>query len=258
MKSIKSIIFLSIGILLIPIIAYIIKFHDHKFSEDPALWGSLGDWIAPAVGIINLIALLYLTKIVSDEDGKRLKQSLNVQRAITLSQMRNERVREFTKILGLINYNDIMDNIEGKISEPLDEKAKIIKRELETFYDSNQDLFKEQLVKEAKDLLVEKLDSIVEEIPTINAHLKAFLEYENEHTELTNKLKDKSAELPKEEKKQIRKDIKLTESHMQQISSRYGVYNRYLFPIIEEYFNTKSDLIKKLNESILKDLEPNK
>jgi hypothetical protein len=132
-------IIVCIILYLIPNVIYYCNFSNHKVSNSPGDWGVYGDFVGgsinPILTILNIIALVYLTYTVSDIEGKRMKESLIieqrtierqneaeerraadnifVQKAITLSQMRQSAVAELLKELFPITDIAYLD-VEGQ------------------------------------------------------------------------------------------------------------------------------------------------
>lgn len=89
-------------------------------SSNPSDWGVYGDFIGgsinPLLTIVNIIALVYLTYIVSHIEENRAQESINAQKIITLTQMRYNAASELTKDL-----DDIFSAKQmADVAKPLD------------------------------------------------------------------------------------------------------------------------------------------
>ena len=59
----------------LPILIYVLKFHDYKLSNDPADWGVFGDYIGGVYSVLIALLVVYLTRNLSRHDEeKRLKK----------------------------------------------------------------------------------------------------------------------------------------------------------------------------------------
>jgi uncharacterized membrane protein len=102
----KSIIFISISILLISAIPFYLYFS--TFNGEKSLlnadWGNFGDFIggilSPILALFNLIAFLYLTYVIHDFDKNSKNKELNYQKKLIYS---NEKYNLFKKINHSVN-----------------------------------------------------------------------------------------------------------------------------------------------------------
>lgn len=78
-KGVSWLIFISVLLIIIPISCYIIKFKDHNFSNDPAVWGTFGDFIGGTINTIlslsSLVILAILTSSVSKQSSEENKKN---------------------------------------------------------------------------------------------------------------------------------------------------------------------------------------
>lgn len=109
----KTVNWIAIGCLvvyLIPNLIYMCNFVGKGMSSNPSDWGVYGDFIGgsinPVLTIVNITALVYLTYTVSHIEENRAQESINVQKIITLNQMRHDMVVEFSKGLDTIFSSD--------------------------------------------------------------------------------------------------------------------------------------------------------
>lgn len=114
----RTIIWVSVGLYALVNLFYFLKFNG-DISSDPAVWGQYGDFIGgsmnPIFGLVNIIALVYLTYEISHTDERRAKEALNAQKLITLTQMRLEAVNQLS--------NDIDDAFNNKVDAETKNRA---------------------------------------------------------------------------------------------------------------------------------------
>jgi hypothetical protein len=124
---------IGIGILLlIPPAIYIVNFHRSSLSEDPAVWGLLGDYIGgvlnPFISLLNVIVLGWLTYIVSEQSSaenkrlfileKRMDAYGDLVKHVTEINSMSERVKNVA-----VSYVKITAAFEGsniKDTEPVE------------------------------------------------------------------------------------------------------------------------------------------
>lgn len=67
-------IIIAIVLIIIPLIFYVLNFHDQYFSSESSDWGTFGDYVGgvvnPVIGLLNVIVLIYLTLKIADIDDK--------------------------------------------------------------------------------------------------------------------------------------------------------------------------------------------
>jgi len=97
--AIHVIIWVSSGILILAILAYVLNFNDQEISDDAAKWGAFGDYINPFLALINIITFLYLSYQLSHLDENQAKEDRKTQKIIALNQMRMDAVNDIAKIL---------------------------------------------------------------------------------------------------------------------------------------------------------------
>lgn len=78
-KGVSWLLFISLLFIFVPISFYVIKFWNHTFSNDPAVWGTFGDYVGGTINTIlslsSLVILAILTNSVnkqSNEENKKI------------------------------------------------------------------------------------------------------------------------------------------------------------------------------------------
>ncbi|MCR4033634.1 MULTISPECIES: hypothetical protein [Flavobacterium] len=91
-KVVTWLIIISILICLIPISCYIIKFAGHRLSNDPAVWGTFGDYLGGTINTIlslsSLIILAILTSSINKQsNAENKKNSFLLRRLDSFDQL---------------------------------------------------------------------------------------------------------------------------------------------------------------------------
>lgn len=99
MKKIPYVIILSVIAILF---LYFFTFHN-GLSSDSNEWNNFASYfngiINPIIMIINVFVFIKLTKAVSDEDRKRTKMQIDVQRDIAIMQLRMQEINTMSSVL---------------------------------------------------------------------------------------------------------------------------------------------------------------
>ena len=81
-------IVICVIIALLPIVLYVLKFKDCSISDDPADWGSFGDYIGGIYGgffsCLFAVLAIYLTRALEHKDKKKEKTSETAEKIIKL------------------------------------------------------------------------------------------------------------------------------------------------------------------------------
>ncbi len=112
-RTINALILISIVVILT---FYFAVFHE-GISHDQSLWGDFSTYfsglIMPILSIINIYVFIKLTRSISDEDGRRAKIQIQVQKNMTLMQLRVNEIRELDKMLSsafVPSKEDVIDS----------------------------------------------------------------------------------------------------------------------------------------------------
>lgn len=123
---------ISLGCLvlyLIPNIIYFLNVNNGEVSSKAEQWGQYGDYLGgsinPILTIANILAVVYLTYIVSHLEEKRATEQMNIQKIIALNQMRFEEIKEITKILNSFTDLAELDSVEKKYQRILNIKRSV-------------------------------------------------------------------------------------------------------------------------------------
>lgn len=103
MKSIlttKSLIWGGLIAYIVFNLLYIFRFNI-ILSQSQEVWGQYGDFIGGSLNPIFTIALIYLTFTIAKSNDKKIDESIEVQKRITLTQMRHERINDLIKSMNL-------------------------------------------------------------------------------------------------------------------------------------------------------------
>lgn len=84
-------IWCAAGILFLGLALYVVKFNNHLWSDDPAAWGQLGDYMNMYVSTSSLILLSGLTYIIHRADTNRLEEQAKQDGRRALSEEENRK-----------------------------------------------------------------------------------------------------------------------------------------------------------------------
>lgn len=104
----------SIGIVALGVLAYIIKFYSLPWSNDPAVWGQLGDYLNMFVSAANLILIFALTYTIYQADSHRAAEQGKAAIERANSQDEEERARN-RPVLVFMVVRDEMLRIHWKV-----------------------------------------------------------------------------------------------------------------------------------------------
>lgn len=94
------IISIGTGLIITPLILYIITFYGQSISKDPANWGQFGDYVGgvlnPIIAVMNLIVLIFISIYLSKLDSHRHfnEYRFNAYREVCLKLDESDRTSE--------------------------------------------------------------------------------------------------------------------------------------------------------------------
>lgn len=98
-------------ILIVPVVFYIVCFYNNSLSDNPADWGTFGDYIGGIYSVVLTIVLAYITYSLGkrDEDVRLQKQEIkkmySIIKSLNSSNVNIDKVNELTR---LINDNELI------------------------------------------------------------------------------------------------------------------------------------------------------
>lgn len=111
----------------LPILIYVLMFHDYKLSENPADWGVFGDYIGGVYSVLIALLVVYITRNLSRRDEeKRLKkealrevykQITNIQQKRTVDQRKLPKLYKLIEDSKLFIDNDFYERLKGLANE---------------------------------------------------------------------------------------------------------------------------------------------
>lgn len=111
----------------LPILIYVLKFHDYKLSNDPADWGVFGDYIGGVYSVLIALLVVYITRNLSRHDEeKRLKkealrevykQITNIQQKQTVDQRKLPKLYKLIEDSKLFIDNDFYERLKALANE---------------------------------------------------------------------------------------------------------------------------------------------
>ena len=107
----NRLLLLAILACIIPIIVYIFRFHSGGFSNNPADWGTFGDYIGGVYSVILSIIAIYVTYIIRErEDKTKEKRKVLTELYKTIISIKSEKVdlTKVNKIVSLTDKNQIL------------------------------------------------------------------------------------------------------------------------------------------------------
>ncbi|AZI20183.1 hypothetical protein [Chryseobacterium taklimakanense] len=138
-----SAIILLIILSLIPFLFYVYKFGTLVLSSDKEVWGQFGDYIGgtlnPFLTFANIIIIGYLTYEISKREQGSQERSLNFQKKLVLSQLRNDAYHNYIRII-----DNVMNNYDEKgtaLQNSVGEKAQVAAEKIKIFNDNYSHLF---------------------------------------------------------------------------------------------------------------------
>lgn len=107
MKSFK---FNSQGLITLSVLAFVLLNSIYIFcvKGKSAEFGQYGDFIGGTLNPLFSIAIIYLTYTIAKSSDEKANENIEVQKIISISQMRKEAVSELSKVLN--EYNDKSNN----------------------------------------------------------------------------------------------------------------------------------------------------
>ena len=112
---------------LLPILFYVLMFHDYKLSDDPADWGVFGDYIGGVYSVLIALLVVYITRNLSrrDEEKKLKKEALrevykqitNIQQKQTVDQRKLPKLYKLIEDCKLFIDNDFYERLKGLANE---------------------------------------------------------------------------------------------------------------------------------------------
>ncbi|HRW64002.1 MAG TPA: hypothetical protein P5132_10960, partial [Bacteroidales bacterium] len=122
----------SVILIFIPVLFYIIKFRTYNFSDSPADWALLGNYIGgilgPIISLLSLIVLGYITFLISKNSNIENKNLFVFQRKV-------EAYEEFVKFLPSFNI------IPNRLNQLVGNKYKeLMLRKIESIDMQSQDM----------------------------------------------------------------------------------------------------------------------
>lgn len=164
-------------VLIIPSLFYIIIFGSGKFSNNPQIWGTFGDYFGgvlnPLLGLANLIIFIKLTLIVAENQDIATKQALSQEKKILISELMHDSAKELSFVLNSLAQK-IISNIEKSEWEILN-----VKQTITTFGNNYSYLFKKIDTRDVVRDLNRMLNDVVSKPFNKNKFASSFEEYLN-------------------------------------------------------------------------------
>jgi hypothetical protein len=130
-------------------------FHCFPISRDTAKWGAFGDYFGgvlnPIIGMANLIALIYLSYKISDNEGVRSENDIKNQKIFALYSLQYDALRDLSKILEKVQIEVIESGERSALALVL------VRNEIHAFINTNDILFpslKQQIHREVVDSIM--------------------------------------------------------------------------------------------------------
>jgi hypothetical protein len=102
-RMMMTVMIFIVIILIVTSLPYYINFKNSSLSSDPSEWGVFGDYFGgilnPALTIINIFVLLYLTVRLADIEDQRSKSDLALQKKNALFALQHDALKEINKVL---------------------------------------------------------------------------------------------------------------------------------------------------------------
>lgn len=81
---------IALGIFVIPLVIYVIKFHNHSFSDNPSDWGTFGDYVGGLTGAMIAIAGIIVTYEFNETSLKKQEKALRPLAYINAGDFENK------------------------------------------------------------------------------------------------------------------------------------------------------------------------
>jgi hypothetical protein len=141
--GLKKTLYTTIGIcfiiILIIILAFIINFSSQAISDKVSDWGTFGDYFGgllnPIIGVLNLIALVYISFVISKLEEKRNLHELQSQKKFTLYSLQHDSLKKLNRILEKVQPELVKSNAESRINIIL------VRNELNSYITTHSYLF---------------------------------------------------------------------------------------------------------------------
>ena len=112
---------------MLPILIYVLRFHDYELSDNPADWGVFGDYIGGVYSVLIALLVVYITRNLSRHDEeKRLKkealrevykQITNIQQKQTVDPRKLPKLYKLIEDCKLFINNDFYERLKGLANE---------------------------------------------------------------------------------------------------------------------------------------------
>lgn len=101
----KNVTLIVVGLILlslIPVIIFIIRFHNHELSNESINWSEFASYfteiLTPIISIINILVLVYLTLKISKIEDERSQKSIDLQKILFEKEIKYQAYREVNNL----------------------------------------------------------------------------------------------------------------------------------------------------------------